>query len=65
MAFYRSYKLDSNGRVVERFDFDASDDAAAIAQLGARFHGSDFELWELGRRIPLSATPGSSRQAAL
>jgi hypothetical protein len=55
MAFYRSYRLDKDGRIVERHDFDAGDDAAAIELLGRRFEGSRFELWELGRRVPLPA----------
>jgi hypothetical protein len=55
MAFYRSYRLDENGHIVERHDFEAIDDAAAIELLGRRFEGSRFELWELGRRVPLPA----------
>jgi hypothetical protein len=55
MAFYRSYRFDKDGHIVERHDFEASDDAAAIELLGKRFEGSRFELWELGRRVPLSA----------
>jgi hypothetical protein len=56
MAFYRSYRLDKDGRIVERHDFDAGDDAEAIELLGKRFEGSRFELWELGRRVPLPAS---------
>ena len=51
MAGYRLFCLDEGGHIVDRHDFDAEDDAAAIALAQATWSDTDCEIWELGRRV--------------
>jgi len=51
MSGYRAYTLDAEGHVLSRFEFEATDDDAAL--LHARHHMTehDIEVWQLGRVI--------------
>ncbi|MFD1610730.1 hypothetical protein ACFSCW_02820 [Sphingomonas tabacisoli] len=51
MAGYRLHCLDGGGHIVERHDFDADDDGAALDYARARYPNLGLELWELGRRV--------------
>jgi hypothetical protein len=51
VAGFRLFCLDKNGHIVDRHDFDAEDDDAAIAVARATYTHSLCELWELGRRV--------------
>ncbi|HEU4967847.1 hypothetical protein, partial [Sphingomonas sp.] len=53
MAGYRLFCLDEGGHIVDRVDFDAGDDDAAITIARKTFGHSRSELWELGRRVAL------------
>jgi hypothetical protein len=53
LAGYRLFCLDDGGHIVDRRDFDAEDDEAAIAAARADCPHSRSELWELGRRVAL------------
>ncbi|MBA2918305.1 hypothetical protein GON01_04870 [Sphingomonas sp. MAH-20] len=53
MAGYRLFCLDDGGHIIDRRDFDADDDEAAIAFARASFSHSHCELWELGRKVAL------------
>jgi hypothetical protein len=53
MAGYRLFCLDEGGHIVDRVDFDAPDDDAAIAVARTTYAHHSCELWELGRRVAL------------
>jgi hypothetical protein len=55
MATYRLYCLDQGNHITDRLDFDADDDAAAIALATARYPDSTCEIWELGRKVAVTA----------
>lgn len=58
MAGYRLHCLDGGDHIVERHDFDADDDDAAVDYARARYPKAALELWELGRLVTrLSAIP--------
>jgi hypothetical protein len=51
MPSYRLHQLGSANQIVERYDFDAEDDEAAIAQARQTYPAASFEIWELGRLV--------------
>lgn len=51
VAGYRLHCLDGGDHIVERHDFDAADDDAALDYARARYPHFALELWELGRRV--------------
>ena len=61
MQQYRLYFLDGLGHISKSREFDAADDAAAVAIAEGRREGRDMELWSggrlvrVGRGIPLKA----------
>ena len=54
MASYRLYCLDRGNHVTERHDFDAEDDAAAIALAHSLYPNNTCEIWELGRKVAVT-----------
>ena len=52
MPDYRSFPLDSNGRVAAPgVDFEADDDDAAIAHAASELNGKDISLWNGARLV--------------
>jgi hypothetical protein len=52
MARYRSYSLDSNGRISgPPNDFDAGDDIQAIEQAKQFLSGKAVEVWQGARQV--------------
>ena len=50
MAYYRLYFLNRHGHIQRVEDFEAADDATAIARAAAE-PGRPMELWCAGRRV--------------
>jgi hypothetical protein len=48
---FRAFCLDEDNHILERFDFDAADDDAAIAYARQYRPGVRREIWELGRKV--------------
>jgi hypothetical protein len=54
MPKYRVYELNSSGRIVDGFDIDCDDDAAAIDLAATKFsRNMRFEIWQ-GLRLVVS-----------
>jgi len=51
MDGYRAYTLDAQGHVLSRLEFEAADDAAALAHARQRMTDHDVEVWQLQRMI--------------
>lgn len=58
VAEYKLYCLDPKGRIQRRHEFEAADDAAAIASARARFPEETCELWCGTRKIALIPAGG-------
>jgi anaerobic selenocysteine-containing dehydrogenase len=53
MASYRVYYCDANGKIFSADDFEAADDAGAVARAGTLVNGraTMFEVWRRDRLI--------------
>lgn len=51
MSDYRAFIVDAEGHVVKRHDFEAEDDAGAIASAQQYVDGHDVEIWQLDRIV--------------
>jgi hypothetical protein len=51
MATYRLFCIDDGNHITVRQDFDADDDAEAIAFAETNYPGRNCEIWELGRKV--------------
>jgi hypothetical protein len=58
MGDYRLYCLDKKGRITERLDFVAQDDATAIQHARDKHPDADCEIWELGRKVAAVPSDG-------
>ena len=65
MAYYRLYLMDGEStHILERVEFEARDDAAAIASCELRQPRGPMELWHRDRRIRSWSRPPPSGDAA-
>ena len=62
VASFRLFRLNELNEIIERQDFDAADDLAAVRVANRACVGSAWELWELGRRV--ASRPVEFAQAA-
>ena len=60
MAYYRLYFMNRRGHIARVEDFDASDDAKAIALAGEN-GARPKELWCSSRRVEQWAAPNTDR----
>ena len=51
MAEYRAYRLDEKGHVLQRIEFEAEDDAAALGNAQQYVDGHDVEVWQRERVV--------------
>ena len=66
MFEYKLYCLDAGGRIARRQEFEAADDAAALAHARAEHAGVNSELWCGARKVallPAKGEPVLSRSA--
>jgi hypothetical protein len=51
VARYRAFVMAEGGRVVRRYDFVSSDDAAALEHARQHVEHCDIEVWQLHRLV--------------
>jgi hypothetical protein len=51
MIGYRVYRLNAEGHVLSRAEFEAPDDDTALVQAHQQMLGHDVEVWQLGRLV--------------
>ena len=62
MIDYRVYRLDVEGHVLSRFEFEAADDSAALLHARQQMTEHDLEVWQLDRLV--GTLRGSKLRAA-
>lgn len=60
LAEYKLYCLDRNDRIEKRIEFEAADDAAAMAYARDNHPGTNCELWCGARKVALIPAEGRS-----
>ena len=67
MSEYKLYCLDQRGRIAQRHEYEAADDAAAIELARAQHPNATCELWSGTRKVallPAGGAPVYSRSVA-
>ena len=63
MPEYKLYRLDRNGRIASRVEFEAADDRQAIVEARARVADTASELWCDTRKV--ATLPAAEDRAAI